>query len=213
MNYYLPILLVVILGGGLFSTAYAHTTVNVGEYEIEVGWDIEPPVVGFRNDFVIEISIPGEVEGVKSGVKNAFLNLDATAKYGGITKQLDINSDTRPGHYFSPIIPTKTGSISIVLSGEIDGTPIDVEIPAEDIETTAVLDFPPRTGSSDVDSASLKNALSALQQDVSSLKSKLSGVDEKSNLNAGPAYDIAVFGLSLGAAGVILAIIAMIKRK
>ena len=213
VNYYLPILFALILGGGLFSSASAHTTVQVEQYEIEVNWGIEPPVVGFRNTFVFEVSVPGEVEGVKSGVKNAFKSLDSTAKFGGLTKELDINSDPKPGHYFSNVIPTKTGSISILLSGEIDGTTIQVEIPVEDVETTAVLDFPPRTGSSDSDTAGLKNALSALQQDVNSLKSKLGGVDEGSNLNAGPAYDFAVFGLSLGAAGVILAIIAMIKRK
>ena len=40
-----------ILISGL-SVAYGHTTVEVEPYEIEVGWGIEPPVVGFRNDFV-----------------------------------------------------------------------------------------------------------------------------------------------------------------
>ena len=213
MNYYLPILFALILGGGLFSSAFAHTTVHVEKYEIETGWGIEPPVVGFRNEFIFEVSVPGEVEGIKTGVKNAFKNLDATAKFGGITKDLDINSHPTPGHYFSNVIPTKTGSISIMLSGEIDGTPVEIEIPIEDVETTAILDFPPRTDSSDGDTAGLKNALSALQQDVSSLKSKLGGVDSGSNLNVGPVYDFAVFGLSLGAAGVILAIIAMLKRK
>lgn len=202
-----------ILGGGLFPFAFAHTTVHVEDYEIEVGWGIEPPVVGIRNDFVFEISIPGEVEGVKTGVKNAFKNLDATAKFGGVTKQLDINADPRPGHYFSPVIPTKIGSISIVFDGEIDGTSIQVEIPVEDVETTAILDFPPKTDSSNGDTAGLKNALSALQKDVSSLKSNFGGMDAGPSLNAGPAYDFAVFGMSLGAAGVILAIIAMLKRK
>ena len=39
-----------------YSSAYAHTTVHVEQYEIEVGWDVEPPVVGFRNAIVYEIS-------------------------------------------------------------------------------------------------------------------------------------------------------------
>ena len=212
VNYNIPILFALILGGGLFSTAFAHTTVHVEQYEIEVGWAIEPPVVGIRNDFVLEVSVPGEVEGVKMGVKNAFKNLEATAKFGGVTKVLDINSDPKPGHYFSPVIPTKTGSISIILDGEIDGTPVQVEIPVEDVETTAVLDFPPKSDSSGGDTTALKNALSALQKEVSSLKLN-PGVGSNSNLNVGPAYDFAVFGLSLGAAGVILAIIAMLKRK
>ena len=86
VNYNIPILFALILGGGMFSAAYAHTTVHVEQYEIEVGWAIEPPVVGIRNDFVFEISIPGETEGVKTGVKNAFKNLEATDQ--GIIQKL-----------------------------------------------------------------------------------------------------------------------------
>ena len=84
-----------------------------------------------------------------------------------------------------------------MLDGEIDGTPIQVEIPIEDVETTAVLDFPPKTDSSGGDTTALKNALSALQKEVSSLKSNGVSVSG-SNQNVGPAYDFAVFGLSLG---------------
>ena len=62
--------------------------------------------------------------------------------YGGATKKIDINSDPRPGYYFSPIIPTKTGSYFLDLKGEINGIPVDVQIPIEDVESTSVLDFP-----------------------------------------------------------------------
>ena len=59
--------------------AYAHTTVHVEPYEIEVGWDLEPPVVGFRNAIVYEIS-ESPSEGIKSGVISAFKNLQSTIK-------------------------------------------------------------------------------------------------------------------------------------
>jgi hypothetical protein len=114
---------------GLASSAFAHTTIEVEPYEIEVGWGVEPPVVGFRNDFVFDISETGETAGLKVGIKNAFKNLEATAKFGGVTKILDMGSDPRPGHYFSHVIPTKTGSYSIQLQGEINGVLIDVDIP------------------------------------------------------------------------------------
>ena len=65
--------------------AYAHTTVHVEQFEIEVGWDIEPPVVGFRNAIVYEIS-ESPSEGVRSGVLNAFKNLQSTVKSGGASK-------------------------------------------------------------------------------------------------------------------------------
>ena len=214
MHYLLPILAILIVGGIGFTSAYAHTTVHVEQYEIEVGWDVEPPVVGFRNAIVYEIS-ESPSEGVKTGIINAFNNLESTIRMGGATKVLDINSDPRPGNYFSKIIPTKTGSIVIELQGDINGVPLDIEIPIEDVETTAVLDFPPSSGSSSgQEVAALKNAMSSLQKDVTNIKSKLGGVDTSSGqFNTEAAYNFGVFGLSLGAAGVILAIIAMIKRK
>jgi len=204
-------LFTVLISSGITSQAFAHTTVEVENYSIEVGWGTEPPVVGFRNDFVFQISEPGENPGVKTGIINAFKNLEATAKFGGVTKILDIGSDPRPGHYLSHVIPTKVGSISIVLQGDINGVPVDVEIPVEDVETTAVLDFPPAGGSSsDQDISALKSAISDLQRDVLSIKSG-SGIEVKSD--TGAAYDFAVLGLSIGAAAIILAVVSLVKRK
>lgn len=204
--------LVLVLG---ISSASAHTTVEIESYEIEIGWGIEPPVVGFRNDFVFEISELGESEGVKSGVNNAFKNLEAIAHFGGITKNLDINSDPRPGHYFSTVIPTRTGSITIELKGDINGVPVDVQIPIEDVESTAVLDFPPTTGpSSGQDVTALKNAMSSLQKDVIDIKSKLGGASTGSvDFEPDTSYNFAVFAISLSTASIVIAIIAMVKRK
>ena len=202
-------LIALLFSTGIVSQAFAHTTKEVEQYEIEVGWGTEPPVVGFRNDFVFQISEPGENPGLKVGVTNAFKDLEATAKYGGVSKVLDIGSDPRPGHYLSHVIPTKTGSYSIHLKGDIDGIPVDIEIPVEDVESTAVLDFPPSAGSSsDQDVLALKSAVSSLQQDVSLLKAGKGEVSSE-----GGAYDFAVMGLSIAAAAIILAIIALVKRK
>ena len=194
---------------GMISTSFAHTTVEVGQYKIEAGWGIEPPVVGIRNDIVFKITEPGETEGSYKGVINVFKNVEATAMYGGVTKKIEINSDPKPGYYFSPIIPTKTGSYIMDLKGEIAGTTIDIKIPVEDVEPTAVLDFPPTSSDGTADIAALKNAISSLQQDVSKLKSGETSVSS----DGGASYDFAIFGLSIAAAAIILAIIALIKRK
>ena len=194
---------------GMIVPSFAHSTVEVGQYEIEVGWEIEPPVVGIRNDIILKITEPGETEGSYIGVTSAFKNLEATAMYGGATKKIDINSDPRPGYYFSPIIPTKTGSYFVELKGEISGTLVDVQIPIEDVESTAILDFPPSSSEGPADLTALKNAISSLQQDISKLKSGETSVSS----NGGAAYDFAIFGLSIAAAAIILAIIALVKRK
>ena len=194
---------------GMVSPSFAHTTVEVEQYKIEAGWGIEPPVVGIRNDFVFKITEPGETEGSFKGVTNVFKSVEAIAMYGGAIKKIDINSDPRPGYYFSPVIPTKTGSYTIELKGDISGTIIDIKIPVEDVEPTAVLDFPPTSSEGTADIAALKNAISSIQQDVSKIKSGEASVSS----DGGAAYDFAIFGLSIAAAAIILAIIALIKRK
>ena len=193
---------------GFVSQAFAHTTVEVEPYKIEVGWGLEPPVVGIRNDFVFKITEPGDAPGQYKGVTNAFKNIEVTALFGGVSKKIDINSDPKIGYYFSPVIPTKTGTYIVNLKGEINGVPIDVKIPVEDVESTAVLDFPQTSGSSsDQDVTALKNAISSLQREVSSMK------DGTENINGGAAYDFTIFGLSIATAAIILAIVALIKRK
>jgi len=193
---------------GMLTPSYAHTTVEVEQYKIEAGWGIEPPVVGIRNDVVFKITESGETEGTYRGITSAFQNLEATVMYGGASKNMDINSDPKPGYYFSSIIPTKTGSYLVDLQGEIRGVIVDIQIPIEDVESTSVLDFPPTSSEGSADVSALKNAISSLQQDISKLKS-----GETSTSNGGAAYDFAIFGLSIAAAAIILAIIALIKRK
>jgi len=205
------VIFALLLASGSLSYTHAHTTVEVEQYSIEVGWGIEPPVVGYRNLIVFDVSERGESAGVSSGVKNAFQNMDAVIRFGGADKRLDIGSDPRPGHYFSDIIPTKTGTYSVEITGELNGVPVSVDIPIEDAESTAIIDFPPKSSGGSEDLGPIKQALSSLQRDVAGLKE--GGVQAGPAASSGAAYDFAVFGLSLGAAGVILAIVAMLKRR
>jgi len=201
----------VVFGFG-FSFAYAHTTIQVDPYEIEIGWQDEPPIVGILNAITIDIREPGDVEGVSAGITNGFKKLEASVVSGGVSKVLDINTDPRPGHYYAKIIPTKTGSLQVELKGEINGVEINTIIPIEDVESTSVLDFPPvSSSSSGQEVAALKNAVTSMQKDISSIKAQ--GNTTITDSDGGTTYNFAVFGLSLGAAGVILAIIAMVKRK
>ena len=212
MHYTLFIIIGLVVFGFGFSFAYAHTTIQVEPYEIEVGWQDEPPVVGILNAITIDIREPGDIEGVSTGITNGFKKLEASVVSGGASKVLDINTDPRPGHYYAKIIPTKTGSLQIELKGEINGVEIDTIIPIEDVESTSVLDFPPTSSSSSgQEVTALKNAVTSLQKDISLIKAQ--GSVTSTDSDGGTTYNFAVFGLSLGAAGVILAIIAMVKRK
>lgn len=210
MKSLLSALFVVILVSG-FSASFAHKTVTIEQYEIEVGWRDEPPLVSQQNAIVFSITTE-EGQGVKSGVTNAFRDLTATVKSGSVTKTLDILSDVKTGHYYSKIIPTKTGTLTIELTGSIEGVPVNEQVDIEDVESLDVIAFPPGGSAGQADIAQLKNAMSSIQKDVSALKSKVGSVGT-GDVDLSKSYDFAVFGLALGAAGVILAVIAMIKRK
>lgn len=210
--HFISILITTILLTGFYS-AFAHKTVIVDQYEIEVGWRDEPPLVGQQNAIVFAITTD-EGGGVKSGVTNAFKDLQATVKSGSITKPLDVLSDVKAGHYYSKIIPTKIGSLTVDLQGSINGVSINEQVTIEDVESMDVIAFPPTgSGGSNQDVMALKNAMSSLQQDITEIKSKVSGVTAGENVDLSKSYDFALFGMALGAAGVILAVIAMIKRK
>jgi hypothetical protein len=196
-----------------FSSAYAHTTIKVDPYEIEVGWKDEPPLVTQQNAIIFSITQP-EDNNIKSGVTNAFKDLEATVKSGGVSKLLNVNSDIRAGQYYAKIIPTKTGSLTVELKGTINGVPVNEDVTIEDVGSTDILAFPP-TGSdgSNQDVLALKNAMTSLQKDVTEIKSKVGNTAAGTNVDLSKSYDFAIFGMALGVAGVVLAIIAMIKRK
>lgn len=205
------LIFLLVLGFGFYS-AYAHKTVTVEQYDIEVGWKEEPPLVGIKNAITFEFN-QDDGNGVTTPVTNSFRDLEATVKSGSLTKTLEILSDAKPGNYYAKIIPTKTGSLTINLKGTLNGIPVNQEIQIEDVESTDVLAFPPSGSSSGQDVGALKNAMSSLQKDVTEIKSKIGNVAGGDGVDLSRVYDFGVFGLALGTAGVILAVIAMIKRK
>ena len=206
---------VILVSGFVLPSAFAHTTIHIEQYEIEAGWGDEPPVVGLPNRIVVEVAESGEKEGLRTGVTSAFKSMTATLISGGAEKELDINSDPRPGHYYAKILPTKTGSMSVKLVGEFNGIQVDVVNPIEDVESQSLIEFPPTSGSSSAgEIGAVKNALSSLQKDVSNLKSNVGEVSlTAGGIDIQNAYNFGVFGLCLGAAGVIIAIVAMLRRK
>jgi hypothetical protein len=195
----------IIAASGL-SSAFAHKTIYVDEYEIEVGWRDEPPLVSQQNAIVFVITTSDG--DVSTGVTNAFRDLAATIKSGSVSKQLDVLSDTKAGHYYSKIIPTQTGSLTIELKGTINGIEVNEAVEIESVESINVIAFPPTDASGLPDLAKIKNTLGQLQQDVASISQ--GGV---SGGESGKSYDYAMFAMGLGAAGVILAVISLVKRK
>lgn len=122
--------------------AFAHETFILGNFSITPGWEVEPPLVNQLNSIEINIT-RNEAEGNSVAVRNAFSELDASIKSGGVTKSLDFEPQEEfAGLYRAAILPTQVGSYSLVLIGSIDGQAINSELSIEDVENTAKFAFP-----------------------------------------------------------------------
>lgn len=122
--------------------AFAHETFTFGNFSITPGWELEPPLVNQLNSIEINFT-RNEAQGNSVAVRNAFSELDASIKSGGVTKSLDFEpQEESAGLYRAAILPTQVGSHSLVLIGSIDGQTINSELSIEDVEDTAKFAFP-----------------------------------------------------------------------
>ncbi|MBP2624621.1 MAG: hypothetical protein KAF24_01505 [Nitrosopumilaceae archaeon] len=210
--YYTVILLFSIII--ITNNAFAHTEVNIAQYNINVGWNDEPPITGFINNVTFEINKMNQTN-VKHEVKNAFKNLDAYIKYGGTSKKLNINSLPAPGNYDSKIIPSKPGSYVIELQGKLNDIIIDVDIPIDEVKDNNILSFPQlKISSNENEIHIIKNAISSLRQDLDLLQNNKNNKQNDLDLSSfDMIYDMNILALSLSSAGIILSILAIIKIK
>jgi hypothetical protein len=185
-----PFILAMIAAAALYfvtvDTALAHARVEVGPYLLIVGWENEPPIVGDRNNLVIDITRDGEpVEEVEA-------TLDLRVLYGGRTFTANLNPTQTPGHYRVDMYPTVRGQYIVEFTGMIEDLEVDFEAEPEEVLPASALQFPespPET--------------TELQSSIEELTTQL----ETARLMAIIGIAAAVIGIGVGAAALV------IKRK
>ena len=141
---------------------YGHTEIQVGNYTIGAGWDIEPPLLNNLNSIVVLVSEND------NPVRNALKDLTISVNYGGVSKNLDfIPSEEGPGQYLSSIIPSQLGSYTINLKGTIGTQDINNDIQIEDVEDSKKLTFPLVTGGAGDNMENIANQITPLMKDLS----------------------------------------------
>jgi hypothetical protein len=123
----LPIFSALILLGSLLlsvpGTALAHGQVTVGDYELEIGFHIEPPYAGIPNGLDLFVTNSKTNENV-NGLEQT-LNVEIIR--GSHKKTLALYpQDEVDGAYTADIVPTEAGDYTWHVWGTIEGTPVDV---------------------------------------------------------------------------------------
>jgi hypothetical protein len=117
--------LAAILLAGMYGSALAHGQIQVGDYELEIGFHNEPAIQGQVNglDLFVTNTKTGEmVNGLEETLKAEII-------FGSSTKAVPIEpQEDLDGAYTAIVIPTQTGDYTWHIFGDIQGTPVDVSM-------------------------------------------------------------------------------------
>ena len=164
---------------------YGHTEIKVGNYTLEAGWSIEPPLINNLNEIVISV-----LEN-DSPVRNAMKDISISINYGGINKKLNfIPSEESAGLYLADIIPSKLGTYSLNLKGAIGTQSINNDIQIEEVEDAKKLTFPISEGSTSLENIGkqitpiikdLARQIDETKQEINSTKELIEKMNDDDN--------------------------------
>lgn len=119
----------------------AHETITVGDYEIEVGWLNEPPIVGEKNAIVVNVS---DTSGGGEQPVEDVSSLTVIVSYGGQSKILTLQplGEDTPGQFVAPILPTVPGEYEVIFGGSLGDTAVDAKAHVEEVQPPETLAFP-----------------------------------------------------------------------
>jgi hypothetical protein len=136
----------------LAPTVAAHDGVSVGEYLVEVGWRVEPALVGQPNGIQVTIREHHDDAPVTDLGAEALTVMVATAGVNSpilpLTPAFDAEEGTGPlGEYGAVLVPTVPGDYTFNIVGAIHGTEVLLSIKSgEDtfnaVESSGELEFP-----------------------------------------------------------------------
>jgi len=174
-------LVVLILVGALAVPAFAHESRDVGDFEIEVGWQQEPIFVGMFNAAEVFINVAGDAADMSGDAAMGDMGSDtgadehdhAAASDTGVvgaeeTLQLEVSIGPasrvfnlqavaeETGHYVVPLILTRPGDYTLRLFGTLNGVDIDETFTSADgqfnsVEPAGDVLFPDEAGASTSD--------------------------------------------------------------
>jgi hypothetical protein len=203
------------LGVIYFGPAEAHETQQFGNITLNVGWEMEPPLVGELNSIVIEVQ--ENQSGQPESVLNALGNIDSSLSFGRLSEPIEFEPSQNPGTFQSKLIPTRIGPYVVNLQGEIKGENISGTFQIEDVESKQSISFPDKTdlGQENSLDSNIQNILSQVADQLYDTDNKIKFMENKVdsvvvNLQESQSrleinYFIAFAALGTGIAGMLMA--------
>jgi hypothetical protein len=172
--------------------AQAHQAKELGDYEVEVGFQDEPAIAGQMNalEFFASTKSGQKVEGLEKTIK-------FEVQAGGKTKTIEVESvEGDPGHYLGVFMPTLAGDYVFHMTGNINDLAVDETFESGPGRFSAV------TSAEDVQ---FPNALPGTDQ----LAAQMAAQDAKIT----QAQTFGIIGIIVGVIGIALGGIGLLKRR
>lgn len=135
----------------LAGIASAHVHEHVGEYELTIGWQLEPAYVGQVNAVAVGVA-RHDGEPVTDLAAGDLTVVVSTGDQRSDPLELEPAFDPEegfgePGEYTAVILPTAPGAYSFHISGAIHDQPVDVAVTSgedtfDPISGTSAIEFP-----------------------------------------------------------------------
>jgi hypothetical protein len=193
----------------LAASAVAHETAKAGDLALEVGWGTEPAYVGQLN--TVQLVVTREPDG--DPVNDPGAELVATVSYGDRSQEFplaptyypELGTGT-PGEYAALVIPTAPGDYTFRVTGTIEGVKVDLEVESSPktfspVEEASAVQFPVK--------------VPGTEQVAQRLEAELARVATADDVSAevSSAKTIGYVGIAVGAVGVALAVVALLRRR
>lgn len=224
----LVILFIISLSPLYLKSASAHISESFGQYIVQVGWNNEPALTNQMNAAQVTVVQGSDIETGKP-VIDALANMTLLVKYGTITKTLYfLPSTTVNGQYLATLMPTQTGTYNVVLNGTIGNQPVNAEIPLDEVTDVGTVSFPETgssTGGSDnaAISSQLGTIINELTGDIDDAKKSVNTAAQNYDTAAKSfqgmqdsvdrLYLISMTGIGIGSAGVLIAVVAIMRKN
>lgn len=185
------------------SSAFAHETRKEGDHVFVVGWGVEPVVAGFPNTVLVEASHSDgrPVEGATLQAEVLFGNQTSDQKSQAIDL---VPSDEAPGTYNGFIIPTRPGTYTFRVFGQLGkGENLDAYFTSgpqtfDDVEDPQGAQFPAKDPTA-----------GQLSEKIDRLDVRLATIQESAVSAARSADDAAGTARLLAIVAIALAVIAL----
>jgi hypothetical protein len=199
--------------------AWAHGHAGEGDLEMTIGFAEEPAYAGFPNGVQLMLVHDGHPVTDLGGTLQVEVAFgDETSEPMTLEPWFEVGEWGTPGEYRANFTPSQPGKYTFHFTGTVDGEQIDETMSSgpktfAEVEDIASTEFPATDVPSSQELADRIEQESGRTQDAADAATRAASAADDAADAASSAKTLGLIGLLVGAAGLVVALVALATRK